>query len=63
MLIYIRTRLVDRMRQQIDEDLQPGQPAQQQQQGEAQLQPPPPGDLGLFPPVGDPARDEWAVVR
>jgi SEL1 protein len=63
-LLYVRTRLVERMRrnqQQPEDQLQqqrPDQLAPQEQQP-----PPPPADLGLFPPADDPARDEWAIVR
>lgn len=48
-LLYVRTRIVDRMRR----DQQEGQP----QEGQ------PPGNQGVFPPPGDPARNEWAILR
>ncbi|KAL4079286.1 hypothetical protein J3A83DRAFT_4208580 [Scleroderma citrinum] len=46
-LIYIRTRLVERARRE-QEERNPGGP-----------QP----DLGLFPPPDDPARQDWQIVR
>ncbi|KAF8070762.1 hypothetical protein FPV67DRAFT_1488642 [Lyophyllum atratum] len=48
-LLYIRTRIVDRTRRE-----QNG--GQQDQQGR-------PADRGVFPPPGDPARNEWAILR
>lgn len=55
-LLYIRTRIVDRMRRE----------QQRQQQGGAdqrgaQQAPHAPG--GVFPAPGDPARNEWAILR
>ncbi|KAE9408748.1 HCP-like protein [Gymnopus androsaceus JB14] len=47
-LIYVRTRIVRRMRHD--------QQQQQQQQGPAI-------NGGMFPPPGDPARNDWAVLR
>ncbi|KAG0699377.1 hypothetical protein DFH29DRAFT_833834 [Suillus ampliporus] len=47
-LIYVRTRIVDRARRQNQE--------QQQDQGGQR-------DLGVFPPPGDPARQEWNIVH
>lgn len=47
-LIYVRTRIVRRTRGQEQE--------QQQDQGGQR-------DLGVFPPPGDPARQEWNVVH
>ncbi|KAG6823403.1 hypothetical protein H0H92_010323 [Tricholoma furcatifolium] len=47
-LLYVRTRIVDRIRQDQNE-------GQQDEQRQA--------DLGVFPPHGDPARDDWAIVR
>jgi SEL1 protein len=62
-LLYIRTRLVERMRRDQQEQQQaPGQPPQPPPQGQPQPAVPA-ADNGLFPPPGDPARDEWAVVR
>ncbi|KAJ7594970.1 hypothetical protein C8J56DRAFT_1002681 [Mycena floridula] len=49
-LIYVRTRIVDRIRRN-------------QQQGQGEHQQAPPEDNGLFPPAGDPARNEWAILR
>ncbi|TEB38352.1 HCP-like protein [Coprinellus micaceus] len=50
-LLYIRTRIVERMRrEQRGED----QPNQNQNQGNPN---------GLFPPPGDPARADWAILR
>lgn len=45
-LIYVRTRLVQRARREEEQD-----------QGR------PPPNLGLFPPPGDPARQDWQIVR
>jgi SEL1 protein len=60
-LFYVRTRVVRAQQQRQQE---------QEQQGERGDDPPPPppppppqGDGGLFPLPGDPARDEWAVLR
>lgn len=46
-LIYIRTRLVERARRE-----QEGQPGQQ-----------PPQNLGMFPPPDHPARQDWQIWR
>lgn len=46
-LIYIRTRLVERIRRE-REERDPGQPRP---------------DPGLFPPPDDPARQDWQIVR
>jgi len=51
-LIYVRTRIVDRMRRD-----------PQQQEGQNQQEQPRANGEGVFPPPGDPARNEWAVVR
>ncbi|KAJ4493785.1 HCP-like protein [Lentinula edodes] len=56
-LIYVRTRIVRRMRH----DQQQRQQQQQQQQEEAV--PEAPAGNGMFPAPGDPARDEWAMLR
>ncbi|PPQ88450.1 hypothetical protein CVT25_011576 [Psilocybe cyanescens] len=50
-LLYIRTRIVERMRRD------------QREQGQAGDQAPPNGDGGVFPPPGDPARNDWAILR
>lgn len=52
-LMYVRTRWVERRRREQEERNGAGgpQPAHNQ------------GGLGVFPPPGDPARDEWAVMR
>jgi SEL1 protein len=48
-LLYLRGRWVERRRREDqDEVAQGGNPAQ---------------NAGLFPPEGDPARDDWAVLR
>ncbi|RDB24755.1 Protein sel-1 1 [Hypsizygus marmoreus] len=49
-LLYMRTRIVDRIRR----DQQEG--GQQDQQAQPQAN-------GMFPPPGDPARNEWAILR
>lgn len=46
-LLYIRTRMTDRMRRNQND----GQDEQRRQ------------DLGVFPPPGDPARNDWAILR
>jgi len=51
-LLYIRTRIVERMRR--DQREQAGQPGDQQARNE---------NGGLFPPPGDPERNEWAILR
>jgi SEL1 protein len=53
-LLYIRTRMVERMRRD------------QREQGGDQAQGVPPNGgnpNGVFPPPGDPARDDWAILR
>ena len=50
LLLYIRGRWVERLRRE---------ERQQRQQQEAREE----RDDGLFPPLGDPARDDWAVPR
>ncbi|KAJ3866681.1 hypothetical protein EV359DRAFT_71656 [Lentinula novae-zelandiae] len=52
-LIYVRTRIVRRMRHD--------QQQRQQQQEEAVAEAP--AGNGMFPAPGDPARDEWAMLR
>ncbi|KAG5642119.1 hypothetical protein DXG03_003590 [Asterophora parasitica] len=47
-LLYIRTRITNRMRR----DRNDGQDQQRRQ-----------ADHGVFPPPGDPARGEWAILR
>ncbi|KAF8891764.1 hypothetical protein BD779DRAFT_1643181 [Infundibulicybe gibba] len=49
-LLYVRARIVDRMRRD-----------QQQQGGDGNQ--PPAANGGVFPPPGDPARNEWAILR
>lgn len=56
-LLYIRTRIVDRMRREQRQPRQQDQPANGNP-GQAPAQ-----NGGLFPPPGDPARDEWAILR
>jgi SEL1 protein len=52
LLLYIRTRIVERMRRD------------QRQQGQGGDQPPAANNNGgVFPPPGDPARNEWAILR
>lgn len=53
-LLYVRTRIVERMRRDVRE--QEGQGAGGQNGAQN-------GDGGLFPPRGDPARNEWAILR
>jgi SEL1 protein len=50
LLLYIRGRWVERLRRE---------ERQQRQQQEVREE----RDDGLFPPPGDPARDDWAVPR
>ena len=50
LLLYIRGRWVERLRRE---------ERQQRQQQEVREE----RDEGLFPPPGDPARDDWAVPR
>lgn len=50
LLLYIRGRWVERLRR---EEQQQGQRLEQREER----------DNGLFPPPGDPARDDWAVAR
>lgn len=63
-LLYVRGRWVDRIRREEEERRRQangnapnvgGQPGQQQQNGA--------NPNGVFPPPGDPARDDWAVLR
>ncbi len=57
-LLYVRGRWVDRIRREEEERRRQaarGPPGQQQNQGQ--------GANGVFPPPGDPAREEWAVLR
>ncbi len=57
-LLYFRGRWVERLRR----EEQRRQQQQPQQNGVAQgPQPQPQG--GLYPPPGDPARDNWAILR
>ncbi|KAI0062446.1 HCP-like protein [Artomyces pyxidatus] len=58
LLLYIRGRWVERLRR---EDQQ--QRMQQAQQPVPAAPAAPQPDGGLFPPPGDPARNEWAVIR
>lgn len=50
-LLYIRTRIVERMRRE------------QRNQGQAGEEQAPNGNGGVFPPPGDPARQDWAILR
>jgi SEL1 protein len=50
-LLYVRTRLVERMRR---EQEAPAADGQQQEQPHAQAQ--------AFPPAGDPARNDWGLI-
>ncbi|KAF8161262.1 hypothetical protein B0H34DRAFT_372708 [Crassisporium funariophilum] len=50
-LLYIRTRIVERMRRD------------QRDQGQAGDQQAPNGNGGVFPLPGDPARNDWAILR
>ncbi|KAH9856024.1 HCP-like protein [Lenzites betulinus] len=51
-LLYVRGRWVERLRQEEDQRRQAnGQPPRAQP------------DRGVFPPPGDPAQDEWAILR
>ncbi|KAI6007730.1 hypothetical protein F5J12DRAFT_905581 [Pisolithus orientalis] len=52
-LIYVRTRLIERARREEERG--------RDHQGRGRPQPPP--NLGLFPPPGDPARQDWQIVR
>ncbi|KAA1470562.1 HCP-like protein [Dentipellis sp. KUC8613] len=56
LLLYIRGRMVERLRREARE--QNGN-EQEQAAPQPQIQ----ANGGLFPPEGDPARDEWAIVR
>lgn len=51
-LIYIRTRMADRRTRR-----------DQQRQGQNQQGQPQANGEGMFPPPGDPARNEWAILR
>ncbi|KAL0955834.1 hypothetical protein HGRIS_002036 [Hohenbuehelia grisea] len=55
-LLYVRTRLMDRMRRE-QQQQQPPQP------GNGVPPQPPAGNPGVFPPPGDPARDDWNIAR
>ncbi|KAJ4483802.1 hypothetical protein J3R30DRAFT_3328743 [Lentinula aciculospora] len=55
-LIYVRTRIVRRMRH----DQQQRQQRQQQQEERVAMDP---VANGMFPPPGDPARADWAMLR
>ena len=50
-LLYIRTRIVERMRR---DQREPNGQNQNQDQGNPN---------GVFPPPGDPARADWAILR
>ena len=50
-LLYIRTRIVERMRRE------------QRNQGQAGEQQAGNGNRGVFPPPDDPARQDWAIMR
>jgi SEL1 protein len=50
LLLYIRGRWVERLRREEE---------QQRRQFEQRVE----QDEGMFPPPGDPARDDWAVPR
>lgn len=52
-LLYVRARNVERLREE------ERRRAEQQVGGGGNAQ----GEGGLFPPVGDPARDDWAILR
>ncbi|RPD53449.1 hypothetical protein L227DRAFT_617028, partial [Lentinus tigrinus ALCF2SS1-6] len=66
-LLYVRGRWVDRIRREEEERRRQangngngngnGQPGQQQQQRDGA------NPNGVFPPPGDPARDDWAILR
>ncbi|KAJ3575054.1 hypothetical protein NP233_g1348 [Leucocoprinus birnbaumii] len=56
-LLYIRTRIVERMRREQRQQQQQDQPANGNH-GQAPAQ-----ERGLFPPPGDPARNDWAILR
>lgn len=62
-LLYVRGRWVDRIRREEERRRQAagGQQGQQGQQGQNHDQGQ--GANGVFPPPGDPARDQWAVLR
>lgn len=51
-LLYVRTRIVDRLRRVGERD--PQQENQEQRRQE---------NLGVFPAPGDPAVDDWAILR
>jgi SEL1 protein len=55
-LIYVRTRIVDRVRR--DQQGAGGEGEHQAQGGGQQR-----NDGGRFPPPGDPAREDWAILR
>jgi SEL1 protein len=62
-LLYIRTRLVERIRRDQQQDQQAQQQVPEQAPQQQAPPPAPPAEIGLFPPPGDPARDDWAVIR
>lgn len=53
-LLYIRTRMTERMRRE---------QRQQQQEQPAGHEQAPAQNRGLYPPPGDLARGEWAILR
>lgn len=57
-LLYVRGRWVDRLRREEEERRRNGNGGQQQQNGLLGVNP-----NGVFPPPGDPAADDWAVLR
>ncbi|KAF9451494.1 hypothetical protein P691DRAFT_807605 [Macrolepiota fuliginosa MF-IS2] len=56
-LLYIRTRIVERMRREQQQQQQQDPPANGNH-GQAPAQ-----AGGVFPPPGDPARNDWAILR
>lgn len=54
LLLYIRGRWVERLRREEQQQRRQLDEREEQQQQQ---------DNGLFPPPGDPARDDWAVPR
>ncbi len=58
-LIYVRTRMVDRMRRDQQGRDQDGQRAGVAEGGNGAAG----AANGAFPPPGDPARDEWVILR
>ena len=51
-LMYVRARWVERRRLEAEGEERNGRRPPQN-----------PGNNGVFPPPGDPARDEWAILR